>query len=196
MAERRASITRETGETRVRLVLNLDGTGQARIAAGIGFFEHMLSLLVRFAFFDLELEAAGDLHVDAHHTVEDVGITLGQALARALGAKEGIRRFGAAIVPMDEALVLAAVDLSGRGYFAFRGKFPAARVGDFDTELVPEFFRALAVNAGVTLHLQVLAGRNTHHVCEALFKGCGRALGEAVALDPRVQGIPSTKGTL
>lgn len=196
MAERKASVARETAETAVRVSLALDGGGRAAINTGVGFFEHMLALLARFASFDLEVAAQGDLHVDAHHTVEDVGIALGQAFARAIGTKEGIRRFGHAIIPMDEALALAAVDISGRGAFFFEGQLPAARVGDFDTELVPEFFRAFAVNAGITLHLRVFAGRNTHHVCEALFKGCGRALGDAVAWDPRVQGVPSTKGTL
>ena len=196
MFERKANVARETAETRVQVTLALDGAGRATLATGVGFFEHMLALLVRFAAFDLEVAAQGDLHVDAHHTVEDVGITLGQAFARALGTKEGIKRFGHAVVPMDEALALAAVDVSGRGFFSFTGEFQAARVGDFDTELVPEFFRAFALNAGVTLHLQVLAGRNTHHVCEALFKSCGRALGDAVARDSRVAGIPSTKGTL
>ncbi|MEW6770415.1 MAG: imidazoleglycerol-phosphate dehydratase HisB [Bacillota bacterium] len=196
MPERRAGVTRETKETTVRVGLNLDGSGRVSAEVGVGFFEHMLELLARFALFDLEVTARGDLNVDAHHTVEDVGITLGQAFAQALGAKEGIRRFGHAVVPMDEALALAAVDISGRGHLSFSGKLPAARVGDFDTELVPEFFRAFAVNAGLTLHLRVFSGRNTHHIIEALFKACGRAVGDAAARDPRVQGVPSTKGKL
>mgnify|MGYP000032387208 CR=1 FL=1 len=196
MPERKAGVTRETKETAVRVALNLDGTGRFSGGIGVGFFEHMLELLARFALFNLEVTAQGDLRVDAHHTVEDVGITMGQAFAQALGEKEGIRRFGDAVVPMDEALVLAAVDLSGRGSLSFTGRLPASRVGDFDTELVPEFFRAFAVNAGITLHLRVFSGRNTHHIIEALFKACGRALGEAVSRDPRVEGVPSTKGKL
>jgi len=196
MPERKATFTRETAETAVRLALNLDGAGSCSVRTGVGFFEHMLRLFTRFALFDLEVAAEGDLNVDAHHTVEDVGIAIGQAFSRAIGTKEGIRRFGYAVVPMDEALALAAVDISGRGHLVFSGDLPAPRVGEFDTELVPEFFRALAVNAGITLHLHVLSGRNTHHICEALFKACGRALGDAVAADPRVKGVPSTKGTL
>ncbi|MEW6446820.1 MAG: imidazoleglycerol-phosphate dehydratase HisB [Bacillota bacterium] len=196
MLARKAVVTRETAETAVRLDLNLDGTGSCSAKTGVGFFEHMLRLFTRFAAFDVEVVAEGDLNVDAHHTVEDVGIAIGQAFSRAIGTKEGIRRFGHAVVPMDEALALAAVDISGRGHFVFNGDLPAPRVGDFDTELVPEFFRALAVNAGITLHLHVLSGRNTHHICEALFKACGRAMGDAVAFDPRGKGIPSTKGTL
>lgn len=196
MAERKASVTRQTAETAVKVALNIDGTGRCGVKTGVGFFEHMLNLLTRFANFDLEVAAEGDLNVDAHHTVEDVGIALGQALNLAVGAKEGIRRFGHAVVPMDEALALAAVDISGRGHLAIKADLPASRVGEFDTELVPEFFRAFALNAGITMHLNVISGRNTHHIIEALFKACGRALGDAVAVDTRVKGVPSTKGTL
>jgi imidazoleglycerol-phosphate dehydratase len=196
MAERKASVTRQTAETAVKVVLNIDGTGGCDAKTGVGFFEHMLNLLTRFAGFDLEVTAEGDLNVDAHHTVEDVGIALGQAFGLAIGVKEGIRRFGHAVVPMDEALALAAVDISGRGHLAIKADLPASRVGDFDTELVPEFFRALALNAGVTVHLNVISGRNTHHIIEALFKACGRALGDAVTVDTRVKGVPSTKGKL
>lgn len=196
MAERKASVTRQTAETAVKVALNIDGTGRCGVKTGVGFFEHMLNLLTRFANFDLEVAAEGDLNVDAHHTVEDVGIALGQALNLAVGAKEGIRRFGHAVVPMDEALALAAVDISGRGHLAIKADLPASRVGEFDTELVPEFFRAFALNAGITMHLNVISGRNTHHIIEALFKACGRALGDAVAVDTRVKGVPSTKGKL
>jgi imidazoleglycerol-phosphate dehydratase len=196
MAERKASVTRQTAETAVKVALNIDGTGRCGVKTGVGFFEHMLNLLTRFANFDLEVAAEGDLNVDAHHTVEDVGIALGQAVNLAVGAKEGIRRFGHAVVPMDEALALAAVDISGRGHLAIKADLPASRVGEFDTELVPEFFRAFALNAGITMHLNVISGRNTHHIIEALFKACGRALGDAVAVDTRVKGVPSTKGTL
>jgi imidazoleglycerol-phosphate dehydratase len=196
MAERKASVTRQTAETAVNVALNIDGTGHCDVHTGVGFFEHMLDLLTRFANFDLEVTAEGDLNVDAHHTVEDVGIALGQAFGLAIGTKESIRRFGNAVVPMDEALALAAVDISGRGHLTVKADLPASRVGEFDTELVPEFFRAFALNAGVTMHLNVISGRNTHHIIEALFKASGRALGDAVTVDPRVKGIPSTKGKL
>ncbi|MBC7104960.1 MAG: imidazoleglycerol-phosphate dehydratase HisB, partial [Firmicutes bacterium] len=179
-APRRARVSRRTSETEVELELNLDGTGSHRVATGVGFFDHMLSLWAFHASFDLELRARGDLEVDAHHTVEDVGLCLGRALNEALGDRAGICRYGHAVLPMDEALVLVAADLGGRPYLAFNVPFPAARVGDFDTELVAEFFRAVTGQAGLTLHLHLLGGRNAHHICEALFKGCGRALREAV----------------
>ena len=196
MANRKASVTRETAETAVKVRLDLDGAGRSSLKTGVGFLEHMLTLFTRFANWDLDVAAEGDLEVDAHHTVEDIGIAVGQAFAQAVGAKEGIRRFGHAVVPMDEALALAAVDISGRGHLAFIADLPASRVGDFDTELVQEFFRAFALNAGITVHLNVLNGRNTHHIIEALFKACGCALGDAATKDPRVKGVPSTKGVL
>lgn len=196
MSERKASVTRQTSETAVKVTLNLDGDGRSNVETGVGFFEHMLNLFSRFSLWDLDVAAEGDLAVDAHHTVEDVGIALGQAFSEAIGTKEGIRRFGYAVVPMDEALALVAVDISGRAHVALNADFPATRVGDFDTELVLEFFRAFSYNAGITIHLNVLAGRNTHHIIEALFKASGRALGDAASFDPRVKGIPSTKGTL
>ncbi len=193
---REVRVERETAETRVRVALNLDGQGRAAIATGVGFFDHMLTLLAYQALFDLAVEAEGDLHVDAHHTVEDVGIVLGQALARALGDRRGIRRYGQALTPMDEALALVALDCSGRGLLVWEGGFPTEKVGTFDTELVPEFFRALALHGGLTLHIRLLAGANSHHMAEAAFKGVGRALRQAVAPDPRRGEVPSTKGVL
>jgi imidazoleglycerol-phosphate dehydratase len=192
---RKAEISRQTGETEIRVRLQLDGTGEYVLDTGLPFFEHMLALLAKFGQFDLNVRARGDLEVDAHHTVEDVGICLGEALARALGDKAGIRRFGHAIVPMDEALVLVVVDLSGRAYLAFEASLPAARVGRFDTELVEEFLRALAYNGRFNLHVRVLAGSNTHHIIEAIFKGLGIALGQAVGSNA-YRGIPSTKGVI
>lgn len=194
--KRTASIKRRTGETEVEVHLELDGTGRYRVETGIGFFNHLLSLLARHSCFNLEVHARGDLEVDGHHTVEDVGICLGLALKEALGAKEGIARYGQALLPMDDALVLVAVDLCGRGYLGYRAALPAERVGNFETELVEEFLRAATANGQFTLHVQLLAGRNTHHIAEAIFKGLGRALRAAAALDPRESGIPSTKGVL
>lgn len=192
---RRGDVDRRTGETDIRLRLNLDGEGRAQVETGIGFFDHMLTAFARHGLFDLEVRCTGDLHVDGHHTVEDTGLCLGQALRRALGDKAGIRRFGHAYVPMDEALVLAAIDISGRPYLAC--DLPVhGRIGSFDAELVEEFFRALVSTAGITLHIRQLAGRNGHHIVEAAFKAVARALKDAVALDPRVQGIPSTKGVI
>jgi imidazoleglycerol-phosphate dehydratase len=192
-----ADLRRETAETRIRLRLTLDGTGAARVATGIGFLDHMLTALARHALFDLDVEAAGDLHVDFHHTAEDVGIVLGQALAQALGDKRGVRRYGHAAVPMDEALVEVAMDLSGRPFLAWNVAFARDKVGAMDTELFEEFFRALAMNALMTLHVRQLAGRNAHHVAEACFKATARALRAACEPDPRAAGaIPSTKGSL
>ena len=192
-----AEITRDTSETQISLRLDLDGTGQAQIATGIGFFDHMLTALARHALFDLAIEAKGDLHIDSHHTTEDVGIVLGQAIARALGDKRGVRRYGHAIVPMDEALVEAAVDLSGRPFLACDLRFARDKIGDMDTELFEEFFRAFAMNGLVTLHLCQRAGRNAHHVAEAAFKALARALRMACEPDPRMgDAIPSTKGSL
>jgi imidazoleglycerol-phosphate dehydratase len=194
---RTSTVTRTTSETAIELTLDLDGTGRAEIATGIGFLDHMLTALARHALFDLTVAAKGDLHIDFHHTTEDVGIVLGQALARAVGEKRGIRRFGHAVVPMDEALAEAAVDFSGRPFLAWSAEFPRDKVGEFDTELFEEFFRALAMNGLVTLHVTAKAGRNAHHIAEACFKATARALRMAVEPDPRAgDAIPSTKGAL
>ena len=193
---RSASVQRSTGETQVNVTLDLDGSGACAISTGVPFFDHMLDALGRHGLLDLSVEAQGDLEVDAHHTVEDVGICVGQALAGALGDKRGIRRFGSAAVPLDEALVLAAVDVSGRGSLTFELAVPIEIIGIFDTTLVREFFGALASNAGLTVHLHELAGLNAHHIVEAAFKAFARALREAVEIDPRVAGVPSTKGVL
>ena len=193
---RTAAIERTTTETDIRLMIGLDGNGNYEIETGVGFFDHMLSGFARHGFFDLELKVSGDLVVDCHHTVEDTGIVLGCAIKKALGDKAGIRRFGSAILPMDEALVLCAIDLSARPYFVFDYTFDQARVGDFDTEMVQEFFYAVCSNAGMNLHIQVLRGANTHHIIEAIFKAFAKALDEAVSLDPRISGILSTKGSL
>jgi imidazoleglycerol-phosphate dehydratase len=194
--ERKATIERSTKETTIRLSLNLDGKGDYTIETGIGFFDHMLSHLAKHALMDLEIKAQGDLQVDGHHTVEDVGIVLGTALRDALGERSGITRYGSEIVPMDEALVLVALDLSGRPYLGFDGDLGPGKLGDFDLELAVEFFRAVAVQAGMNIHIRLLAGENRHHCLEAIFKAFGRSLRRAVAIDPRVQGIPSTKGIL
>lgn len=193
---RTAKIERATGETRVWIKLNLDGIGSFEGTTGIGFLDHMLHLWARHALFDLSLEAKGDLDVDAHHTVEDTGLCLGAAFREALGEKEQINRYGSALLPMDEALVLVAVDLSGRPYFAYDVQVDGRALGDFPLELAPEFFRAFANNAGLALHLRLLSGENNHHIVEALFKGCARALREAVAVSAREKGVPSTKGVL
>ena len=197
MTSRRAEIARVTSETDIRLSLDLDGSGKSEIATGVGFFDHMLTALSRHAVVDLTVAAKGDLHIDDHHTVEDVGIVLGQALRQALGDKRGIRRFGAALVPMDEALAEAAIDISGRPFLAWSVPFQRPKIGSFDTELVEEFFRAFAFNSGLTLHVTLKAGNNAHHVAEACFKAAARALRMAVEQDPRSAGaIPSTKGSL
>jgi len=188
---------RKTKETEVRVRVDLDGSGRADVKTGIGFFDHMLEALARHAPYDLEIAATGDLHVDAHHTVEDVGIVLGQALAQALGERRGIRRYGEATVPLDDALARVVVDVSGRPYVAFHAEPPTwQKLGDYDVALTPEFFRALATHGGLTLHLDLLRGQNAHHAVEAVFKAAARALGDATRLDPRVTGVPSTKGTL
>jgi len=192
---RRAHIERKTRETQIALTLTLDGQGKGAITTGIGFLDHMLDLLARHSGVDFTVKAKGDLHVDDHHLVEDVGIVLGQALKEALGDKQGIARYGAATVPMDEALVMCALDLGGRPYLAYGLELPAKRVKQFDVELVEEFFRALA-NSGMNIHLRQLAGRNTHHIIEGAFKAFARALGDAVAVTGRVKGVPSTKGVL
>jgi imidazoleglycerol-phosphate dehydratase len=188
-------VKRETAETRIVLKLVLDGTGRGQIDTGLAFFDHLLAQVAKHGLFDLELSARGDLAVDGHHTVEDVGLALGQAFAQALGEKAGVRRYGEAAVPLDEALARVVLDLSGRPFLALRAEFPQLMVGSFDTCLVPEFLRAFTTTAGLTLHAEA-AGANSHHVAEALFKALGRALDEATQLDPRVSGIPSTKGAL
>ncbi|WP_137179060.1 imidazoleglycerol-phosphate dehydratase HisB [Roseomonas sp. AR75] len=196
-ATRRAEIVRATSETDIRLSVDLDGTGRAEVATGVGFLDHMLTALARHGMLDLTVAAKGDLHIDDHHTTEDVGIVLGQAIRQALGDKRGIRRFGQCLLPMDEALAEAAIDISGRPFLAWSVPFARPKIGSFDTELVEEFFRALAFNAGITLHVTLKAGSNAHHVAEACFKAVARALRMAVELDPRAAGaIPSTKGML
>jgi imidazoleglycerol-phosphate dehydratase len=193
---RTAHIRRKTTETDVELKLALDGSGTAQVVTGIGFFDHMLTLLGKHAAFDLSITARGDLEVDQHHTVEDVGICLGQAFREALGDKAGIRRYGQFAVPMDEALATVVVDLGGRPYFVYDVKFPAPTIGDFDSELVAEFWQAFSSNALCNLHINVLYGRNGHHMAEAIFKATARALRMAVEPDARLTGVPSTKGTL
>jgi imidazoleglycerol-phosphate dehydratase len=193
---REAVIERVTKETSIAVRVSLDGSGTTDVVTGVPFFDHMLDALGRHALLDLSVSAKGDLEVDAHHTVEDVGICIGQAIATALGDRTGIRRFGSASVPMDEALVLAAVDISGRGSLTYDVDVPIELIGSFDTTLAKEFFVALATNAGLTLHLHEVAGENAHHIIEAAFKACARALREAVEMDPRVVGVPSTKGSL
>jgi imidazoleglycerol-phosphate dehydratase len=194
---RQATIERRTGETAITLSIDLDGTGQAGIETGIGFLDHMLVSLARHSMIDLSVRATGDLHVDFHHTTEDVGIVLGQAIARAIGEKRGIRRFGSALVPMDEALVEAAIDLSGRPFCGWSVRFTRDKIGEMDTELFEEFFRALAINALMALHVTQRAGTNDHHIAEGCFKAVARALRAAVEPDPRAAGaIPSTKGAL
>lgn len=194
---RTGEATRRTGETNVRVRVNLDGSGRSGVKTGVGFFDHMLTALARHALLDLEVEATGDLHVDGHHTVEDVGIVLGQALAQALGERRGIRRYGEATVPLDDALARAVVDVSGRPFLAYHADPPTWQMlGDYDVALTPEFFRGLATHGGLTVHVDLLRGQNAHHVVEAVFKAVARALGAAVTLDPRVTDIPSTKGVL
>jgi imidazoleglycerol-phosphate dehydratase len=195
-AARTAQIRRETGETKIALGLNLDGTGQAQLSTGIGFFDHMLNLFARHSLIDLDVEARGDLHVDAHHTVEDVGICFGKALAQALGDKAGIRRYGSASLPMDEVLVTSALDLSGRAFCVWNVELPPELLGTFNTPLAEEFWRAAAGNGLMNLHVLCHYGRNSHHVIEAVFKATARALRQAVEFDPRGTGIPSTKGVL
>ncbi|HEY8195571.1 MAG TPA: imidazoleglycerol-phosphate dehydratase HisB [Gemmatimonadales bacterium] len=190
-------ITRKTKETDLHVRVNLDGTGQAKVKTGIGFFDHMLEALARHGLLDLAVEARGDLHVDGHHTVEDTGIVLGQAIAQALGDRAGIRRYADAVVPLDEALVRCVVDVSGRPYLSYHIDIPKWQMlGDYDVFLTPEFFRALVLNAGLTVHLDLIRGDNPHHIVESAFKAFARALDDATALDPRVTGVPSTKGTL
>ena len=194
---RQATVLRTTKETDISVEIDLDGTGSSGVDTGVPFFDHMLDAFARHGLFDLKVRARGDIEVDAHHTVEDVGIVLGSAVARALGDKRGINRFGQRYVPMGEALVLAVIDISGRGQLHFEADLPFGCVGAFDTQLAREFFIAFAANAGITLHLRQVAGDNVHHLIEAMFKACGRALCEAVSLNARIAGeLPSTKGSL
>jgi imidazoleglycerol-phosphate dehydratase len=193
---RTAAISRQTAETRISLTLDLDGTGRADVRTGVGFLDHMLTLLAKHSLFDLTVHAEGDLHVDAHHTVEDVGICLGRALAQALGDKAGIRRYGDAAVPMDEALVTAAIDLSGRPFLVWKAEVPLETLGTFSSQLAEELWRGASSAGAFCLHVVLHHGRNTHHILEAVFKACARALRQACELDPRSPGIPSTKGVL
>lgn len=193
---RSAELKRDTNETRISVAINLDGAGVARVNTGIGFFDHMLDHLARHGGFDLDVKAEGDLHIDAHHTVEDVGICLGKAFTDALGQPEGIMRYGQAVVPMDEALAEAVVDISGRPFLQYNAEIPGERIGAFDVELAEEFLRAFAMNARVSLHVVLRYGTNAHHCVEAIFKAVARALRQAVSPDPRVNGVPSTKGML
>jgi len=196
MKERKAEVTRRTGETVIQMSLNLDGNGNAEVSTGVGFFDHMLNSFARHGLFDLNVTAKGDLEIDSHHTVEDTGIVLGQAICGAVGDKKGIRRFGNAVLPMDEALVLCALDLSGRPYFQEDLVLTVPKVGDFDTEMVHEFFYAVSYGAKMNLHFRQLSGKNNHHIIEAAFKAFAKALDEAVSFDARITDVLSTKGKL
>lgn len=193
---RKSEISRATTETNINIKINLDGKGSYNLDTGVPFLDHMLALWARHGMFDLEVEAQGDIEVDDHHTVEDIGICLGKSIFDALGDKAGIKRYGTAFVPMDESLAMVCVDISGRAFLAFDAAMPTQKVGDFDTELVEEFLRAFANQGGMTLHVRLLAGKNTHHIIEAIFKALGRALREAVSIDERIEGVMSTKGQL
>lgn len=194
---RRATVSRKTAETDITVTIDLDGRGRSRSRTGVGFFDHMIDQLARHSLIDIDLQATGDLHIDDHHTVEDCGIALGQALTKALGAKRGIRRYGSFHLAMDDALIRAALDLSGRPFLVWNVDCPAQKIGTFDTELVREFFQALSTHGGITLHVDRLHGLNAHHIAEASFKAVARALREAVEADPRMEGeLPSTKGAL
>lgn len=193
---RKGQVSRETKETQIRLTLSLDGSGSVDLRSGVPFLDHMLTLFAAHGFFDLNIEAKGDLDIDAHHTVEDLGICLGDALSKALADKKGIRRYGHAVVPMDEARAAVTLDLSNRPFLVYQVPPLSSQVGRFETELVPEFFRAFCQHGGVTLHIQVPYGSNTHHILEAIFKAWGRALDEATSIDERRQGVPSSKGLL
>lgn len=196
MADRISALSRKTKETDISVSLNIDGAGKAQINTGIGFFDHMLEGFSKHGFFDLKLQCEGDLEVDCHHTIEDCGIVLGNAIKEAVGDKKGIKRFGSCILPMDETLVLCAIDLSGRPYLVFDGEFTADRVGYMDTEMVKEFFYAISYSAGMNFHIKVLNPGNNHHMIEAMFKAFARALDEATTYDPRITDILSTKGSL
>jgi len=196
LAERKAQTTRKTKETDIKMMLNLDGKGIAQIDTGIGFFDHMLDGFTRHGLFDLQVSVKGDLIVDTHHTIEDTGIVLGQTIRKAVGDKIGMKRYGSCILPMDETLVLCAIDISGRPYFSFEGEFPTEKVGYMDTEMVREFFYAISYSAGMNLHMKILSGNNSHHMVEGLFKAFARALDEATQLDSRITDVLSTKGSL
>lgn len=196
MTKRRSLVERKTTETEIRLDLNIDGTGDSEIETGIPFFDHMLVLFAKHGYFDLTVKAVGDLEVDSHHTVEDVGLCLGQAFREALADKKGIIRYGQALLPMDESLVIVAVDISGRPYLVYKVDLPIENIGNYDTMLTVEFLQAFVTQAGITLHVDLLDGENPHHIIEAVFKGIGRALDEASRIDTRREGLPSTKGVL
>ena len=191
-----AEIKRKTAETQISVKLNLDGEGKCDISTGVGFLDHMLTLLAKHSFMDLTVKAKGDLEVDSHHTVEDIGIVLGEALREALGDKAGIHRYGNCFIPMDETLAQACLDFSGRPFLVFGAEIPKIQLGNYDTEMTEEFFRAVAVHCGLTLHIRVLYGSNVHHIIEAIFKAFARAVAEAAAVDPRVKGVMSSKGVL
>ena len=193
---RTAQLQRDTYETKIKIKMNLDGKGESHICTGIGFFDHMLTHVSKHGFLDLDLKAEGDLHVDCHHTIEDVGIVLGKAIAQALGDKKGIKRYGSFILPMEEALVVCALDISGRPYLGFDAELSTQRLGTMDTQMVEEFFRALCLHGGLNLHIKVLAGTNDHHIAEAMFKAFAKALDIAVSYDERIKGVLSTKGML
>lgn len=196
MKQRSATVDRKTSETAIQLTLNIDGTGKTNINTGIGFFDHMLNSFSKHGFFDLDLQVNGDLHVDCHHTIEDVGIVLGQAIKTALGEKQGVKRYGSFIMPMDESLVLCAIDLSNRPYLNYDVTYTVNRVGNMDTEMVKEFFYAVSYTAGMNLHIKRLDGSNNHHMIEAVFKAFAKALDEATRMDERITGVLSTKGAL
>ena len=196
MAERKGTVDRKTKETEIHVRIDLDGTGESTIETGVGFFDHMLTHLAKHSLCDLEVSCKGDLQIDAHHTVEDIGIAIGKAISQALGDKSGIVRYGSSVVPMDDALVMTALDVGGRGSLVYGVDIGKEMVGAFDTELAPEFFKALAINAGINAHIRQLDGVNAHHIIEAAFKSLARALREAVSMDPKVPGVPSTKGEL
>ena len=196
MISRQAKIVRESKETKIDISLNLDGSGKYEGDTGIGFFDHMLCLFAKHGLLDLYVAVLGDVNVDSHHTIEDVGIVLGCVIKKAMRGKEGIKRYGTSFVPMDETLATVSLDLSGRPYLVFQGEFTVDKLGSFDTEMVEEFFRAVAINSGITLHARVLYGKNNHHIAEALFKAFGKALSEALTYDQRIKGVLSTKGCL
>ncbi len=193
---RTSEIERNTEETKIKMKINIDGIGKNNINTGIGFFDHMLTHISKHGFIDMDIHTKGDINVDSHHTIEDTGIVLGKCIANAIGDKKGIKRYGYSIVPMDEALVLCAVDFSGRAVFVFDAEFTAEKLGDFDTEMTEEFFRAVSLNAGINLHIKLISGKNNHHIAECIFKAFGRAVDMAVSFDERIEGVLSTKGML